>query len=29
MSTETSIPTLRDRPAWAKLTDHHAHHCQR
>ena len=24
MSTETSIPTLRDRPAWAKLTDHHA-----
>ena len=23
MSTETSIPPLRDRPAWAQLTEHH------
>jgi glucose-6-phosphate isomerase len=24
MSTETTIPSLRDRPAWTKLTEHHA-----
>ncbi|HEY3775896.1 MAG TPA: glucose-6-phosphate isomerase [Solirubrobacteraceae bacterium] len=24
MSTETTIPPLRDRPAWTKLTEHHA-----